>query len=75
VRKIAGISVRRVNQIWKVYRETGAVPELGQHMGLPSKPLEIWELELVGDAYQKYRVGADTLERVIRGGFWDTHSS
>jgi IS1 family transposase len=29
-RKIAGISIRRVNQIWKEYQETGKIPELGK---------------------------------------------
>ena len=28
VRKIAGVSVRRVNQLWKQYNESGEVPLL-----------------------------------------------
>ncbi len=51
VRKIAHVSVRRVNQIWASYQSTGLVPELGKKMGRPTKPLEIWELQLVEDAW------------------------
>jgi putative transposase len=64
-RKIAGVSVRRVNQLWSEYLETGQVPELGRKMGRPTRPIEDWEIELVKVTYPKYRVSAHTLMRVI----------
>ena len=30
VRKIAGISIRRVNQVWQEYELTGKIPEMGK---------------------------------------------
>ena len=63
-RKIAGITVRRVNQIWKQYQESGQVPGLIRP-GRPAKPIELWERKLVKDAYHKYMVSASTLEKCI----------
>ncbi|MBI4139404.1 hypothetical protein HY483_00400 [Candidatus Woesearchaeota archaeon] len=33
VRKIAGISIRRVNQVWKEYSVSGLIPEIGKKTG------------------------------------------
>lgn len=68
-RKVAGISVRRVNQIWKEYLLTGVIPQIGKKNGRPSKPLEEWEVQIVKQAYETYRVSADTLQRVILRDF------
>ena len=65
VRKIAKISVRRVYQIKKIYELTGMIPELGKTVGRPLKMIEQCETDIVKAAYEKYRVSADTLERVI----------
>ena len=65
VRKISGISVRRVNQVKKEYEATGKPPDIGKSVGRPRKPLEKWEFDTVKEAYDKYRVCADTLERLI----------
>lgn len=64
-RKVAGISVRRVYQIKEIYEETGEIPEIGKKVGRPIKMIEQWEIDIVKEAYEKYRVSADTLERVI----------
>ena len=64
-RKIAGVTVQRVNQVLKEYQETGELPEIGKGVGRPSKPVEDWEIGLVRVAWVKYRVSADTLERLI----------
>lgn len=64
-RKIAGISIRRVNQVWRAYQETGEVPEIGKKMGRPAIPLQDWETKLVKEAYAKYKVCASTLEKLI----------
>ena len=64
-RKIAGISIRRVNQVWGQYHTTGLIPEIGKGNGRPSKPIEEWESMMVKQAYEKYRVSATGLERLI----------
>ena len=68
-RKIAGISIRRVNQVWNEYQLTNEVPDIGKRNGRPSKPVEEWEIDMVRQTYQKYRVSADTLERLILRDF------
>ena len=65
-RKIADISVRRIYQIRQIYEETGEIPEIGKRIGRPMKIIEQWEIDIVREAYEKYRVSADTLERVIK---------
>ena len=64
-RKVADISVRRVNQIKSEYLTTGEVPQIGKKVGRPRKMIEQWETDVVKEAYEKYRVSADTLERLI----------
>lgn len=64
-RKVAGVSVRRVYQVRKIYKTAGKIPEIGKRVGRPRKMIEQWELDIVKEAYEKYRVSADTLERVI----------
>ena len=64
-RKIAHVSVRRVDQIWNEYLEKGEIPQIGKSVGRPRKMVEQWEIDIVKEAYEKYRVSADTLERVI----------
>ena len=68
-RKVAGISIRRVNQVWKEYQLTDKIPEVGKKNGRPARLLEEWEIMMVQQAYQKYRVSADTLERLIKRDF------
>ena len=64
-RKKAGVSVRRVDGLWKKYLITGEIPVIGKGFGRPMIPIEDWEKELVKKFYEKYRVSADTLERLI----------
>jgi len=64
-RKIAKVSVRRVDEIWKEYLMTGDIPVIGNGVGRPMIPIENWEKELVKKFYEKYRVSADTLEKLI----------
>ena len=73
-RKIAGISIRRVNQVWNQYLLIGEIPEIGKTNGRPKKPIEEWEIEMVKQAYEKYRVSASTLEKVIDRDY-DVHLS
>lgn len=64
-RKIAGVSVRRIYQVKEIHELTGEIPEIGRKAGRPRKMIEQWEIDIVKEAYEKYRVSADTLERVI----------
>jgi transposase len=64
-RKIADISIRRVNQVWKQYTLTGVIPEIGKNNDRPKKPIEEWKLQMVKQAYEKYRVSAYTLMKLI----------
>jgi len=65
VKKVSGVSIRRVNQIYTDYLVTGEIPVVGKRMGRPPKPFEGWEISLIKQAYKKYRTSADTLERII----------
>jgi len=41
------------------------LPEIGKTNGRPKKLIETWEIRVVNEAYLKYRVSADTLQRLI----------
>ena len=64
-RKVAKVSVRRVYQVKEAFEKTGEMPDIGKFSGRPRKPFEEWEIMLVKKAFDKYRVSADTLERLI----------
>jgi putative transposase len=64
-RKIAGISIRRVNQVWQQYLTSGELPDLGKKIGRPRREIKPEETEIVKEAYRIYRVSASTLERLI----------
>ena len=64
-RKIADISIRRVNQVWTQYNLTGEIPEIGKLNGRPKIPIKDWEVQMVKQAYEKYRVSASTLEKCV----------
>ena len=65
-RKVARVSVRRVNQIWNEYQRTGEIPKIGKNNGRPRRPFLEEEVEIVKQTYQQYRVSASTLEKLIR---------
>jgi putative transposase len=63
-RKDAGVTERRVNQIWQKYDQTEKIPELGKP-GRPPKPIQELEIKLVKDVYAKYKASASVLEKLI----------
>ncbi len=65
VRKMFGISERRVNQVWQAYCQTGVVPILGTTVGRPRRPITPEERAIVRDAYEHYRVSASALTPII----------
>jgi len=64
-RKIAGISIRRVNQLYSPYLISGEIPEIGKKNGRPKRPIEEWEIKTVKEAFEKYRVSATALMKLI----------
>ena len=68
-RKVADVSVRRVYQVKEAFDKTGEIPSIGKYAGRPRKSFNEWEIKIVKTAYEKYRVSADTLERLIDRDF------
>lgn len=64
-RKVAGVSVRRVNQLWVEYLQTGVIPEVGKKIGRPTNLVSDREVWIVCETYKRYRVSASTLELII----------
>jgi putative transposase len=50
------ISSRRVNQIWKYFREHGREPIIGKGVGRPRKPYDEREAQIVRDAHQRFKL-------------------
>ena len=68
LRKEAGVSKRRVDQIWQEYLKQEEIPEL-QQPGRPQRHMTQEEIQLVREAYAQYSVSASTLEILI----WRDH--
>lgn len=66
IRKLVGVSERRVNQILLYYREHDCSPEVGKCMGRPEKHITKEEIKMVVNAYKKYRFSASLLESIIQ---------
>ena len=64
-RKVAGISIRRVNQVYGQYLLTEQIPEIGKKNGRPARPIEEWETNTVKEAFEKYSVSAFVLMKLI----------
>lgn len=64
-----GISVRRVQQILKAYRETGEVPRVDGNPGRTKKILSDEEKRLIDEAYSEHKAGACSLERIIESKY------
>lgn len=63
------ISKRRVEQIWKQYKETGLEPKVGINMGRPKDPYDPIEAEIIIEAHKQYKFGARMLETIIRESY------
>lgn len=64
-RKKTGVSQRRVDQIWSEYQRTGEIPVVGAHMGPPRSLIRQAEVTVVKLAYERYKVSAAPLEKLI----------
>jgi putative transposase len=68
-RKIAGVSIRRVNQVYSEYLKTGKIPEIGTNVGRPKKLFSDEEKNMVKQSFEKYKVSASTLMKLIEKDF------
>src|SRR5512136_414748 len=59
------ISGRRVDQIWKYFKDHGHEPLIGNRVGRPRKPYDENEARLVKEAHSRFGFGARMLETVI----------
>ena len=66
------ISKRKVEHIWKEYKETGKEPIIGKNLGRPKKQINPEEIEIIKDSYYRYKFGARMLEFIIEG-FYNIH--
>ena len=64
-RKIANISVRRVNQLYSEYLKTNKIPKIGKIIGRPTRPITSNEIRIVKQVYETYYCCASTLEKLI----------
>ena len=65
IAEIQGISARRVQQIYKEYAETGQLPQVGNSLGRPKKPLSSDDKKIIDQTYSDYKFGARYLEIII----------
>ncbi|MBO8183517.1 MAG: hypothetical protein H0Z28_12135 [Archaeoglobus sp.] len=65
IAEIENITPRRVNQIYKQYKDTGRTPEL-RNPGRPRKELSDRETEAIKEAYEEYRCNAIILQTILR---------
>lgn len=66
IKKRVGVTIQRVNQIWKEYNETGEIPVVGLRMGRPVKEIPQNWVRIVVETYKKYRFSASILEPIIQ---------
>lgn len=64
--KILKASVERTYQIWKKYKETGKVPEMGKNIGRPKKSISKDIIRIVKQTYERYYVCASRLTKLIK---------
>ncbi len=64
-RKIAGIIARYMYILWKEYKKTGHIPDIGLKAGKPIKSVDKRGDKIVKEVYGKYRICASRLSRFI----------
>ena len=69
LRKRVGVGIRRINQLWKEYQDTGKIPEIGKTMGRPLRHIAQEDKKAIIHTYRKYRFGAVILEPIIKRDF------
>ena len=62
---IQKVTRRRVEQLWQVYRLTGALPTL-KKPGRPKRSSDLKEAAIILETYQQHQLGAVNLENIIK---------
>ncbi|AGK60127.1 hypothetical protein Asulf_00091 [Archaeoglobus sulfaticallidus PM70-1] len=65
IAEIENITPRRVNQIYKRYKDTGKIPE-PKKLGRPRKELSEEEIKAIKEAYEEYRCNAIVLQTILK---------
>lgn len=65
VRKLVGVTKRRVDQIWRHYLAHAVPPEVGLRIGRPTKFIPPEQRTIVAKVHAKYRLSAAILEPLI----------
>ncbi|AIY89303.1 IS481 family transposase [Geoglobus acetivorans] len=65
IAEIENITPRRVNQIYKQYKDTGEIPK-PKKPGRPKKELSEEEIEAIKEAYEEYRCNAVVLQTILK---------
>ena len=60
------ISTRRVEQIWKYFKDQGHEPIIGKGIGRPRKPYDEKEAQIIKEAHLRFGFGARMLEVIIK---------
>ena len=63
--EIEKITPRRVNQIYRQYKDTGEIPKL-RKPGRPKKELSEEEIKAIKEAYEEYRCNAIVLQKILK---------
>lgn len=66
VKKKVGVSVRRIDQIYRKYKETGIIPELGKRIGRHEKTISKRDRTIIKQTYEEYYVCASRLNKLIK---------
>jgi len=66
IAKDLAISSRRVEQLWKYYKDHRREPINGKGVGRPKKPYDEKEAQMIKDAHLRFRFGARMLEIVLK---------
>jgi len=65
IAEIENITPRRVNQIYKQYKDTGKIPK-PKKPGRPKKELSEEEIGAIKEAYEEYRCNAILLQKILK---------
>jgi putative transposase len=65
IAEIEGVTPRRVNQIYRQYRDTGEIPKL-RKPGRPKKELTEEDIKVIKDTHEEYRCNAIVSQKILK---------
>jgi putative transposase len=66
IAKDIDITCRRVEQIWKYFKDNGCEPIIGKGVGRPRKPYDEKEAKIIKEAQLRFGFGARMLEIILK---------